>query len=169
MKRGVVMTEAEKGAVPRESLRILIPLSGADSDTSAIHVAAEMAPRDAEFFLLHARSGPDEERYPDFKRASEAERFERGIESERIFARANAILASRGLISAGQLVMQGDPAEIILRVANRMAAELIVLAAGRPRRVIDHAACSVLVAEPGVTAKLQRPERNMIVGGERYG
>jgi nucleotide-binding universal stress UspA family protein len=134
---------------PREPLRILIPLSGADSDASALHVAAEMAPRDAEFFLLHPRSGPDDERYPDFKRASEAERFERGIESERIFARANAILASRGLISAGQLVAQGDPEEIILRVANQMAAELIVLPAGAARRVIDHAACSVLVAERG--------------------
>ena len=136
-------------AAEREPLRILIPLSGADGDTSALHVAVEMAPRDAEFFLLHARSGPDEERYPDFKWASEAERFERGIESERIFARANAILASRGIISAGQLASQGDPAEIILRVANQMAAELIVLAASGPRRVIDYAACSVLVAERG--------------------
>jgi len=150
------MTEAKMGAVPRESLRILIPLSGADSDASALHIAAEMAPRDAEFFLLHARSGPDEERYPDFKRASEAERFERGIESERIFARANAILASRGLISAGQLVMQGDPEEIILRVANQMAAELIVLAADAARRVIERAACSVLVAEPGVAVRLAK-------------
>ena len=150
------MTEAKMDAIPRESLRILIPLSGADSDTSALHLAAEMAPRDAEFFFLHARSGPDEERYPDFKRASEAERFERGIESERIFARANAILASRGLISAGQLVAQGAPAEIILRVANQMAAGLIVLAAGASRRVIDHAACSVLVAEPGVAVKLTK-------------
>jgi nucleotide-binding universal stress UspA family protein len=143
------MTETRTDALTREPLRILIPLSGADSDASALHVAAEMAPRDAEFFLLHAISGPDDERYPDFKRASEAERFERGIESERIFARANAILASRGLISAGQMVAQGDPAEIILRVANQMAAGLIVLAASGPRRVIDHAACSVLVAERG--------------------
>jgi len=150
------MTEAEMNAIPRESLRILVPLSGADSDASALHVAVEMAPRGAEFFLLHARSGPDDERYPDFKRASEAERFERGIESERIFARANAILASRGLISAGQLAPQGDPEEIILRVANQMAAELIVLAAGSARRVIDHAACSVLVAEPGVAVKLAK-------------
>jgi len=150
------MTEAEMNAIPRESLRILVPLSGADSDASALHVAVEMAPRGAEFFLLHARSGPDDERYPDFKRASEAERFERGIESERIFARANAILASRGLISAGQLATQGDPEEIILRVANQMAAELIVLAAGSARRVIDHAACSVLVAEPGVAVKLAK-------------
>jgi len=150
------MTEAEMDAVPRESLRILIPLSGTDGDASAIHVAAEMAPRDAEFFLLHARSGPDEERYPDFKRASEAERFERGVESERIFARANAILASRGLISAGQLVTQGDPEEIILRVANRMAAELIVLAVGAARRVIDHAACPVLVAGPGAAVKFAK-------------
>ena len=148
------MTEETMGAIPRESLRVLIPLSGVDSDVSALHVAAEMAPRGAEIFLLHARSGPDEERYPDFKRASEAERFEHSIESERIFARANAILASHGLISAGQLAAQGAPAEIILRVANQMAAELIVLAAGAARRVIDHATCSVLVVGPGVAAKL---------------
>jgi nucleotide-binding universal stress UspA family protein len=148
------MAEAKTGPVPREPLRILIPLSGADSDASALHVAADMAPRDAEFFLLHARSGPDEERYPDFRRASEAERFERGVESGRIFARANAILASRGLTSAGQLATQGDPEEIILRVANQMAAGLIVLAAGAARRVIGHANCSVLVAEPGVAVKL---------------
>jgi nucleotide-binding universal stress UspA family protein len=151
------MTEAKTDAIPRDSPRILIPLSGeADSDASALHIAAEMAPRDAEFFLLHARSGPDEERYPDFIRASEAERFERGVESERIFARANSILASRGLISAGQLVAQGAPAEIILRVANQMAAELIVLTASGPRRVIDHATCSVLVAGPGVAVKLAK-------------
>ena len=149
------MTEAKTDAIPRDSPRILIPLSGeADSDASALHIAAEMAPRDAEFFLLHACSGPDEERYPDFKRASEAERFEHGVESERIFARANAILASRGIISAGQLASQGDPAEIILRVANQMVAELIVLTASGPRRVIDHATCSVLVAGPGVAVKL---------------
>src|SRR5215510_7356670 len=144
-------------SIPRESLRILIPLSGADSDTNALHVAAEMAPRDAEFFLLHARSGPDEERYPDLRDGtSEAERFERSIESERIFARANAILASRGLISAGQLVAQGNPAEIILRVANQMPADLIVLAANGARRVIDHAACSMLVAGTGVAVKLTK-------------
>jgi nucleotide-binding universal stress UspA family protein len=143
-------------AIPRESIRILIPLSGADSDASALHLAAEMAPRDAEFFLLHARSGPDEERYPDFRRATEAERFERSIESEHIFARANAILASRGLVSTGQLALQGDPDEIILRVANQMAAELIALAAGTARRVIDHATCSVLVAEPGAEVKFAK-------------
>jgi nucleotide-binding universal stress UspA family protein len=147
------MIETEMDVIPRELPRILIPLSGADSDVSALHVAADMAPRDAEFFLLYARSGPDEERYPDFKRATEAERFEHGIESERIFARANAILASRGLISAGQLATQGNTAEIILRVANQMAAELIVLAAGAARRVIDHAPCSILVAESGVAVK----------------
>ena len=150
------MTGADVDAISRGPIRVLIPLSGADGDVSALHVAAEMAPRDAEFFLLHARSGPDEERYPDFKRASEAERFERGVESERIFARANAILASRGIISAGQLVAQGDPAEIILRVANQMAAEMIALSASGPRRVIGHAACSVLVAKPGAAVKFTK-------------
>jgi hypothetical protein len=41
------MTEAKNGAVPRESLRILIPLSGANGDVSALRLAAEMAPRGA--------------------------------------------------------------------------------------------------------------------------
>jgi hypothetical protein len=37
-----------------------------------------------------------------------------------------------------------------------MAAELIVLTASGPQRVIDHATCSVLVAGPGVAVKLAK-------------
>lgn len=108
-----------------------------------------MVPRDAEIFLLHVRSGPDEDRYPALAEAlSEAERFERSIESERIFARANAILASRGLSSAVEAPAQGKTVKVILRYANRMGAGLIVLAANVARSVIDHATCPVLVARP---------------------
>jgi nucleotide-binding universal stress UspA family protein len=95
--------------------RVLIPLDGTDGDTSAAQVAVEMVPRDAEIFLLHMRSGPDEDRYPALAEAlSEAERFERRIESERVFARANAILASRGLSSAVEAPAQGKPVKVIL-------------------------------------------------------
>jgi phosphoglycerate kinase len=135
--------------------RILIPLNGSDRDLSSLHAAADVVARDAELVLLHVRRGPDEEQYPDLPMGvSETERLERRIESERIFARANAILAARGLLSTHQLAVQGKPTQMILRYAERTGAELIVLAAGGPlstlgaRRVIDHASCATLVARP---------------------
>jgi nucleotide-binding universal stress UspA family protein len=147
---------------PREGpVRILIPLSGSESDTIALRAAEEMVPRGAELFLLHVRSGPDEERYPALiDGLSGAQRFKRRIESECIFARANAVLASRGLIASGRLTAQGKPEEIILRYADQIGAEFIVLAvrqapeAACARRVIDHATCAVLIAGPGSAARL---------------
>jgi len=97
---------AGEDAVPRtELLRILIPLSGSESDASALRLSAVMAPRNARLFLLHARPGPDEEQYPDLRPGpSETEGVKRSLESGRIFARANAFLASRGLTSADHSV-----------------------------------------------------------------
>ena len=104
---------------------------------------------------MHVRSGPDEEQYPGLTAIlSVAERLERRIESERIFARANAILATRGLLSARQVAVQGKPTEMILRYAKRTGAQLIVLVAEGAlanlgaRRVIDHAPSAALVARP---------------------
>jgi len=150
-----MMRVAGGDAVPRTKLlRILIPLSGSESDASALRVAAEMAPRDAQIFLLHARPGPDEEQYPDLKPGpSEAEGVKRRLESESIFAQANAILASRGLTSADQVTIKGKPAEAILRYANHIGAELIVLTAGGAGQVLDRATCAVLVARSGMERK----------------
>jgi phosphoglycerate kinase len=158
--------------VIREQVRVLIPLDGYAGDTRALHAMADMAAPDAELILLHVRPGPDEERYPDLSAAlSEAEIFERRKESERIFARANSILASRGLIAADQIAAQGEPAEVILRYANRIGAGLITLASGDPygavdaTRVIDRVACAVLVARPGDAARLikaRQTEKNKI-------
>ncbi len=148
-----VLSQAEQ--VKPKPFRILIPLNGSDRDTNAVHAAAEVVARNAEIVLLHVRPGPDEEQYPGIiEIMNEAERFERRMESERIFARANAILATRGLLPAQQLAVQGRPTKIILRYAKRMEAELIVLVATGAlatlgaRRVIDHATCATLVARP---------------------
>jgi phosphoglycerate kinase len=137
----------------REPFRILIPLDGSTGDRHAIEVAAEMATSQSEIHLLHVRRGPDEEQHPDFLYAlSEAEKVERRLESERIFAQANTFLASHGLVSANQLAAQGKPAKIILRYAKQMRAGLIVVTANaadgtiNARQVIDHATCAVLVA-----------------------
>lgn len=148
-----VLNQADKAKA--KPSRVLIPLNGSDRDTSALHAAAEIVARDAEIVLLHVRSGPDEEQYPGLIGIlSAAERLERRIESERIFARANAILATRGLLSARQVAVQGKPTKMILRYAKRTAADLIVLVAKGTlatfgaRRVIDHAPCATLVARP---------------------
>ena len=148
-----VLHQAAK-AKPTPS-RILIPLNGSDRDTHALHAAAEIVAPDAEILLLHVRSGPDEEEYPGLSAVlSAAEKLERCIESERIFARANATLATRGLLSARQVAVQGKPTKMILRYAKRTGADLIVLVAAGTlatlgaRRVIDHAPCAALVARP---------------------
>ncbi len=83
---------------------------------------------------------------------SQSEKLERRIESERIFARANAILAARGLLSTHQVAVQGSPRKVILRYARRMKTALIVLVAaggstelGAPRDR-PNAPCAALVA-----------------------
>jgi hypothetical protein len=146
----------------RRQARILIPLNGTESDAGALHAAAEMVTRETDIFFLHVRQGPDEEQYPDLAAAlGEAEKYKRRIESERIFARAKAVLASRGLISAGQFAATGEPTKIILRYASLIRAELIALGGGANevvarRRVIDHATCAVFVARPKISGLLTR-------------
>jgi phosphoglycerate kinase len=139
----------------REPSRVLIPLSGSERDISSLHAAAGVVARDAKIFLLYVRSGWDEEQYPDLAAGlSEAEKLGWRIESERIFARANAILAERGLLSTRQAAVQGRPAKMILRYAQRIKAELIVLVSqGGPttlgaRRIMDRAPCAILIARP---------------------
>jgi phosphoglycerate kinase len=140
---------AEKAA--RNKLRILIPLNGSKGDLVALRAATIVAASDAEIFLLHVRSGPDQEQHPDLAASlSLAEKFEQRVQSERIFAQANAALASRGLLCADQIVAQGEPSEIVLRYASRTGADLIVLSAAvcdtynDAQRVIERAPCAVL-------------------------
>lgn len=129
-----------------EPLRVLIPLNGSDSDESLLNTAAQMVGHDAAIFLLHVREGLDEEQYPDFNAAmTAAERYKRRIESERIFASANAVLASHGLLAAGQSTAQGKQTEVVLRHTNRIRAEVIVLPPGA-RRMMKRGVPAALVA-----------------------
>jgi len=119
------------GEPGRQGCHVLIPLNGSENDRAALHAAADIAARDAKVCLLHVRSGLDEEEHPDFIAAlTKAERLERRIQSERIFAEANGILASRGLVSANQMAAQGKPNTVISRHAARMGVRLIAMAGG---------------------------------------
>ena len=142
-------------AAARRLTCVLIPLNGSKRDAISLHAAAELTARDAEIVLLHVRPGPDEENYPDLVLGLDrAEKMERQIESERIFSRANAQLASRGLLSHRQLAVQGKPTEMILRYAERLDADMIVVAAASGvtsigwRRLVDGVPCAAMVARP---------------------
>jgi hypothetical protein len=114
----------------RNLARVLIPVNGSDRDADAAHAAAEIVARKTEIVLLHVFAGPDQEQYPDVvEMLSAAEKLERRMISDRAFARANAILAERGLVAARQLVVQWRPTTMILRYARRLEADPIVLVA----------------------------------------
>jgi phosphoglycerate kinase len=136
-----------------ESLRILIPLAGSESDANALRVGAEFGKRSAEITLLHVRPGFDEEQYPDFAAVmSEADKAEGRMQSERLFTQANATLALRGLTASGEMAAQGSWADMILRHAGRLGTNLIVLPANGAglipgsQQVIEQAHCGVIVA-----------------------
>jgi phosphoglycerate kinase len=140
---------------PRQPYRVLIPLNGSERDISSLSAAAGIVARHTEIILLHVYTGPDEERYPDvIEMLSAAEKLERRMISEQIFARANALLAEHGLVAARQLVVQGRPTTMILRYGRRLGADLIVLVAAGAlatfgaRRVLNRAGCAILVARP---------------------
>src|SRR5262249_31325737 len=83
-------------------------------------------------------------------------------EAELVFDISNAPLAQQGLAVRQQLMVEGDPADEILRFADEIGADLIVMGShGRTgvmrvlmgsvsRKVLDRAKCPVLIVRiPG--------------------
>jgi nucleotide-binding universal stress UspA family protein len=131
---------------------VLIPLDGSERDPVSLRAAVEKTARNAEIILLHVRPGPDDEQYPGIMEIlNESEKLQYRLESERVFARANGILAEFGKLSLQQLAVQGKPVVMILRYAQRMEADVIVwVAAGtladvRTRRVLEQTPGAVLI------------------------
>ena len=89
--------------------------------------------------------------------ADDAEQATRQIEAQQIFSATNAELARQGLTSHHQLIVEGNPADEILRLADEMGADLIAMGShGRTgvlrllmgsvsRKVLDQARCPVLI------------------------
>ena len=79
------------------------------------------------------------------------------IEAEQIFSSVNAVLARGGLTSHLQLMVEGAPAEQILKYADEAGVDLIamgshglsgvlsLLMGSVSRKVLDHAKCPVLI------------------------
>jgi phosphoglycerate kinase len=136
--------------------RVLIPLDGSERDSVSLQAAAQHATDDAELILLHVRPGPDEDQYPEIvELLGETEKLQRRLESERVFARANGILAASGKISTQQLAVQGKPVDMIIRYAERMSADMIMwVAAGT---VADLRTRRVLAGTPGAALITRAP------------
>jgi universal stress protein A len=103
---------------------------------------------------------------PDAKQRREIRRRQ---EAEMIFDITNAPLAQQRLTVRQQLRVEGDPADEILRLADEIGADLIVMGShGRTgvlrvlmgsvsRKVLDRAKCPVLI--------VRIPDRRMAEGG----
>jgi|DewCreStandDraft_2_1066082.scaffolds.fasta_scaffold00018_205 phosphoglycerate kinase len=155
----VALSEREQSQRPSRSRRILIPVDGSPNARLAVQRVSQLLDAtQAEITLLYVAPLSRVERSTYISPEQEAEwRAARQLEAERIFAEANAELARHGLTSHRQLMVMGDPAEEILKLAEEIHADLIVMGArGRTgifrflmgsvsRKVLAHAKCPVLL------------------------
>jgi phosphoglycerate kinase len=140
--------------------KILLAVDGSEPSIEAARRIGRLVDADgAEINLLYVQKPPEiavEDAFMDAETKRRRE-LERQLEAERIVAAAHAPLASQGLISHHQLVVEGDPAEEILKLAKQIGAELIAMGSrGRTgligavlgsvsRKVLDRAGCPVLI------------------------
>jgi nucleotide-binding universal stress UspA family protein len=124
--------------------RILLPVDGSQHSLEAAGKLGELLNvQGAKISLLHVADGSNE--------------VSRQTEAKQMFSVANAALARQGLTSDHQLVVEGDPANEILKFADELSADLIAMGShGRTgvmrflmgsvsRKVLDQAQCPVLV------------------------
>jgi phosphoglycerate kinase len=148
--------------------RILLPVDGSEYSLEAARKLGRLIDaEDAEISLLHVQkpeafavgkawTDPDARHRREIRRRQEA---------ALVFDITNAPLAQQGLTVRQQLTVEGDPADEILKFADEIGADLIVMGShGRTgvlrvlmgsvsRKVLDRAKCSVLI--------VRIPERRM--------
>jgi nucleotide-binding universal stress UspA family protein len=140
--------------------RILLPVDGSVHSLEAARMLGRLIDaEDAEISLLHVQK-PEAFAVgkawidPDAKQRREILRRQ---EAELVFDITNAALAQQGLNVRRQLTVDGDPADEILKFADQIGADLIVMGShGRTgvlrvlmgsvsRKALDRAKCPVLI------------------------
>ena len=140
--------------------RILLPVDGSEHSLEAARKLGRLIDAEgAEISLLHVQKrkalavgealiDPETKQLREIRRRREA---------ERVFDITNAPLAQQGLTVRQQLTVEGDPADEILRFADEIGADLIVMGShgrtgvlrvlmgGVSRKVLDRAKCPVLI------------------------
>ena len=145
--QGVAALDDEVDLVARlepRPRRILLPVDGSHHSLEAARKLGQLLNvQNAQISSLYVVDG--------------AEETSRQIEAQQIFTATDAALASQGLTSHHQLLVEGDPADEILKLADEMGADLIamgshgrtgvlrVLMGSVSRKVLDQAKCPVLI------------------------
>jgi nucleotide-binding universal stress UspA family protein len=136
---------------------IAVGTDGSPTAADAVEVAAEMARRfDAELVLLSA-STAKEKGPPDRRSAPEEIQwaFNPAARTREILARTEEKMRSEGIVCK-TLVDEGDPADVLVRLATDCGADILVIGnKGIKRRVLGsvpntvthNAPCSVLVVK----------------------
>ena len=147
--------------VERRPHKILLAVDGSEPSLEAARKIGGLVDAEgAEIILLYVQKPAEVGVEYVFMDAETKRRheMERRLEAERVVATANAPLVRQGLVAHRQIVVTGDPASEILKLADEMAVDLIAMGAhGRTgvlrvfvgsvsRTVLDHARCPVLIA-----------------------
>jgi phosphoglycerate kinase len=147
--------------VERRPHKILLTVDGSEPSLEAARKIGGLVDTEgAEIILLYVQKPAEAGVEYIFMDAETKRRreMERRLEAERVVAAANVPLLRQGLVAHRQMVVEGDPASEILKLADEMGVDLIAMGAhGRTgvlrvfvgsvsRKVLDHARCPVLIA-----------------------
>jgi nucleotide-binding universal stress UspA family protein len=147
--------------VERRPHKILLAVDGSEPSLEAARKIGGLVDTEgAEIILLYVQKPAEAGVEYIFMDAETKRRreMERRLEAERVVAAANVPLLRQGLVAHRQMVVEGDPASEILKLADEMGVDLIAMGAhGRTgvlrvfvgsvsRKVLDHARCPVLIA-----------------------
>ena len=147
--------------VERRPHKILLAVDGSEPSLEAARKIGGLVDAEgAEIILLYVQKPAEAGVEYIFMDAETKRRreMERRLEAERVVAAANVPLLRQGLVAHRQMVVEGDPASEILKLADEMGVDLIAMGAhGRTgvlrvfvgsvsRKVLDHARCPVLIA-----------------------
>jgi nucleotide-binding universal stress UspA family protein len=137
--------EAEVASpIAHRKRRILLPVDGSDHSLEAVgKIGSLVNGHETHIYLVHV--------------ASQERQLEQIFNADRIFSAANAALAAQGLISHDQVMLEGSPADEILKFADQNGVDLIAMGShgltgvlrlvmgSVSRKVLDQAKCPVLI------------------------
>lgn len=153
-------------------MRILIATDGSvHSETAAHTLFALKPPSDSEFFIVHVKEPPDYMVTPIVPPPYHTEwlRVQQELQTEAEEAASQAVtaiervLASEG-VTAQSMIREGHPADEIVRAADEIEADLVVvgsrgltgsmmfLLGSVSQKVVKYARCSVLLSKPAADA-----------------
>jgi len=149
----------------RRPRKILLAVDGSEPSLEAARKIGGLVDVEAaEISLLYVQKPAENggENSPTAAAHKRRHELERRLEAERVVAAASAPLARQGLIAHRQMVVEGDAAGEILKIAGEMGVDLIAMGShGRTgvlgvflgsvsRKVLEHARCPVLIVRiPG--------------------